>query len=102
MSGSGSSSSLTGNFISFLQSQRAENPIDPVAGRLLTAMQKVPLLPLPDVLAAAGVTEVDAPHLVERLRAQGLIELVEKEGQKERFLRLTPRGFEKASALSTS
>jgi hypothetical protein len=99
---SGTTSNLTGNFISFLQSQRSDNPVDPVEARLLTVMQKVQLLPLPEVLGAAGVTEVDAPNLVERLRAQGLVELVEKEGQKDRFLRLTPRGFEKASALSTS
>lgn len=89
------------NFISFLQSQKDEDLTDPTVVRLLTVMQKVQLLPLPEVLGVAGVTPVEAANVVERLRTQGLVELVEKGGETGRFLRLTPRGFDKASALGS-
>jgi len=95
---SGHSGSGVTNFITFLQSRNDGDPIDPAAANPPTVMQKVELLPLPDVLDAPGVTVFDAPNLVVRSRTRGLVELVREERMQVRFLRLIPRGFDKASA----
>ena len=86
------------NFISFLQSRTTEGPAAAPANeqsmRLLSALQKARLLPLRDVPLVAGVSPDGAARLVDELRTRGLVELVEKEPDKSRFLRLTPRGFD--------
>ncbi|MBN9509540.1 MAG: hypothetical protein J0I21_10575 [Alphaproteobacteria bacterium] len=92
-------SGAVSNFTSFLQSQghapalgEPPVPADPVS-RLLVAVHRRTLMPLAEVATDVRLPPADALALVERMRAQQLVEVVKVGDDGVLCLRLTPHGF---------
>jgi hypothetical protein len=64
---------------------------DPVV-RVLAAVDKIKMCPLPDLASMIGLSPSEALQIVETLRDRYLVEVVEVEDRKQRLLRLTPAG----------